>query len=242
MKASPPAPSGWVATSRRSRRARSRSRRAQSAVAPHPAQQEEPEQGAADQRAPPAGRRQPRPRPVRRRRSRTEGAVVQEQVDPGESDRVGRDHAGQLRDPPVAPPQSPHDRFCSRRLRIGSDQGRAHEATQVGPEPLLDQALHQHEHPDGDEEARPGAEIEQERPRRGGTGRDPEKSAQHEGARPRRCRSGAPRAAPRSAPVRAAGRAAAAGRRTVRRARSETCRARVTGRPAGLLLPRACGS
>ena len=53
------------------------------------------------------------------------------------------------------------------------------------PEPLLDQALHQHENSDRDEEARPGAEIEQERPRRGGADRVPRKGAQHQRHAPR---------------------------------------------------------
>ena len=101
-------------------------------------------------------------------------------LDADESDRIGRDDADQLRDRQVAPPQGPHDRLCSRRLRIGSDQRRAHELAQMCPEPLLDEALHQHENPDRDEEARPGAEIEQERPGRGGADRVPRKSAQHQ--------------------------------------------------------------
>jgi hypothetical protein len=97
----------------------------------------------------------------------------------GQSDRIGGDHADQLSKPQVAPPQSPHDRLCSRRLRTRSNQRCAHELAQMGPQPLLDEALHQHENPDRDEEAGPGAEIEQERPGRGSADRVPRKSGQH---------------------------------------------------------------
>jgi hypothetical protein len=47
-------------------------------------------------------------------------------------------------------------------------------------QPLLDQALHQHEDAKRDEEARPGAEIEQERARRGRADRLTRDGAQHE--------------------------------------------------------------
>ena len=110
---------------------------------------------------------------------------MQEHVDADEIDRIGRDHADQLRDPQIAPSQGPHDRLCSRRLRIGSDQGRAHELAQMCPEPLLDQALHQYENPYRDEEARPGAEIEEERPRRGVADRVPREGTQHQRHAPR---------------------------------------------------------
>ena len=50
----------------------------------------------------------------------------------------------------------------------------------MGPQPLLDQALHEHEDADGDEEARPGAEVEQEGARRDRADRIARDGAQHE--------------------------------------------------------------
>jgi hypothetical protein len=50
----------------------------------------------------------------------------------------------------------------------------------MGPQPLLDQALHEHENADGDEEAGPGAEVEQEGAGRGRAERMPRDGAQHE--------------------------------------------------------------
>jgi hypothetical protein len=133
---------------------------------PQPAQQQEPEQGTADQDAPPAGGGEPRPlgshthEPGRRLGSEDEPGTAQ-------GDRVGRDHADHLGEPQIAPPQRPHDRLGRGRQRAGSEQRRAHELAEMNPEPLLDQALHQHENPDRDEKARPRSEVEQERPARG---------------------------------------------------------------------------
>jgi hypothetical protein len=119
----------------------------------------------ADQRAPPAGEREPRPlRPDADDPGR--GGAGQEELGACERDQVGQDHAGQLGEARIASPQRPHHRRGGRRHRRGRDQRRADELAQMGPQPLLDHALHQHEDADRDDKARPGAEVEQERPAR----------------------------------------------------------------------------
>ena len=80
-----------------------------------------------------------------------------------QGERIARDQANELGKPRIAPAQRPHHRLGGCRHRARGEQRRAHELTQMRPQPLLDQALHQDEDPDRDEEARPGAEIEQER-------------------------------------------------------------------------------
>ena len=146
---------------------------------PQPAQQEEQEQGVADQHAPPAGGREPRALgPHGHEPGRCFGSLDDHSADHG--DRIGQDHTSQLGEPQIAPPQGPHHRLGRGRLRAGGDQRRPRELAKMASQPLLDHALHQHEDADRDEEARPGAEVEEERAAREWADRMARNGAQHE--------------------------------------------------------------